>query len=106
MAGAAAYAGLMQTRKSVAFRNESPKRSFGLGPRAEVGMRTVPIPHLQRTVSVASCRIGARVFGGRWHHRAQLTARQAPGMEEANYHDPMTRLVFGGDIFWSVCFAE
>ena len=72
------------------------------GKGAEVGMRTVRIPHLQSSLTLWSLSLGSELLFvgdagttdvGRPSHRY--------GLEFANYYAPRPWLIFDGDVSWS-----
>ncbi len=69
---------------------------------AEIGIRTVAIPHLQSTVSVWMLRLDSElVFSGDDGTTQPNRPSARRGVEWANYYSPMTWLVFDGDVSWS-----
>lgn len=69
---------------------------------AEIGVRTVVVPHLQSTLSVWTLRLDSElVFAG----DAAMTQPSRPsarrGVEFTNYYRPLTWLIFDGDVSWS-----
>jgi hypothetical protein len=69
---------------------------------AEVGVRTVAIPHVQSTVSVWTLRLASElVFSGDKGTTVPSRASARRGVEWANYYSPMKWLVFDGDVSWS-----
>lgn len=66
---------------------------------AEVGFRTVAIPHLQSTVSVWMLRLGSElVYNADIGATEPGPASARRGVEFANYYSPKPWLVFDGDI--------
>ena len=69
---------------------------------AEVGVRTVTVPHLQSTVSLWTLRLGSELV-----YNADVGASEPGpsskryGVEFANYYSPKRWLVFDGDVAWS-----
>ncbi len=69
---------------------------------AEVGVRTVAIPHLQSTVSVWMLRLDSElVFSGDEGTTDASLPSARRGVEWANYFSPRRWLVFDGDVSWS-----
>ena len=69
---------------------------------AEVGVRTVAIPHLQSTLSVWMLRLGSElVFSGDDGTTSPSRPSARRGIELANYYQPIRWLVFDGDASWS-----
>jgi outer membrane receptor protein involved in Fe transport len=69
---------------------------------AEVGVRTVAIPHFQSTASVWMLRLASElVFSGDDGTTVPSRPSARSGLEWANYYRPMTWLVFDGDLSWS-----
>ena len=69
---------------------------------AEVGVRTVAVPHLQSTVSLWTLRLGSElVYNGDIGATEPGPASKRYGLEFANYYSPMPWLVFDGDVSWS-----
>lgn len=69
---------------------------------AEVGVRTVAVPHLQSTVSLWTLRLGSElVYNGDVGATEPGPASKRYGVEFANYYSPLTWLVFDGDVSWS-----
>ena len=83
---------------------DAPRASKG----AEVGVRTVAIPHLQSTVSIWALRLGSElVYNGDIGATEPGPASKRYGVEVANYYSPKPWLVFDGDVSWSQArFAE
>ena len=78
-------------------------------PRAaEVGVRTVAIPHLQSTVSLWMLRLDSElVYNGDVGATEPGPASRRYGVEFANYYSPKPWLIFDGDVSWSQArFAE
>ena len=75
---------------------------------AEVGVRTVAIPHLQSTVSLWTLRLGSElVYNGDIGATEPGPASTRYGVEFANYYSPKPWLIFDGDVSWSRArFAE
>jgi outer membrane receptor protein involved in Fe transport len=66
---------------------------------AEVGARTVVIPHLQTTVSLWTLRLGSElVYNGDVGATEPGPASKRYGVEVANYYSPRKWLVFDGDL--------
>lgn len=74
---------------------------------AEIGMRSVAIPHLQTTVSLWMLRLGSElVYNGDVGATEPGPASRRHGVEVANYFSPLRWLVFDGDLsFSSATFA-
>lgn len=75
---------------------------LGRARGAEVGVRTVVVPHLQSTLSVWMLRLDSElVFAG----DAATTQPSGPsarrGVEFTNYYSPSRWLIFDGDVSWS-----
>jgi len=69
---------------------------------AEVGVRTVAVPHLQSTVSLWTLRLGSElVYNGDVGASEPGPASKRYGIEFANYYSPKSWLVFDGDVAWS-----
>ena len=69
---------------------------------AEVGVRTVAIPHFQSTLSVWMLRLASElVFSGDEGTTEPSRPSARRGVEWANYYSPMKWLVFDGDLSWS-----
>src|SRR5439155_14477705 len=69
---------------------------------AEVGARTVAIPHLQSTVSLWTLRLASElVYNGDAGATEPGPASERYGVEWANYYSPTKWLVFDGDVSWS-----
>jgi hypothetical protein len=69
---------------------------------AEVGLRTVAIPHLQSTVSVWMLRLASElVFSGNEGTTVPSRPTARRGVEWANYYSPMRWLILDGDVSWS-----
>jgi outer membrane receptor protein involved in Fe transport len=69
---------------------------------AELGVRTVRIPHLQSTVSLWTLRLGSElVYNGDVGATEPGDASSRWGVEVANYYSPKPWLVFDGDYSWS-----
>jgi hypothetical protein len=69
---------------------------------AEVGVRTVAIPHLQSTVAVWTLRLASElVFSGDDGTTVPKRASARHGVEWANYYSPAKWLFFDGDLSWS-----
>jgi outer membrane receptor protein involved in Fe transport len=75
---------------------------------AEVGVRTVVIPHLQSTVSLWMLRLGSElVYNGDVGATEPGPASQRHGVEIANYYSPVRWLVFDADVSFSTAgFSE
>ncbi len=66
---------------------------------AEVGVRTVAVPHLQATVSVWMLRLGSElVYNGDLGATEPGPASERHGIEIANYYSPLKWLVFDADV--------
>jgi outer membrane receptor protein involved in Fe transport len=66
---------------------------------AEIGIRTVAIPHLQSTVSWWTLRLGSElVYSGDVGATEPGPASRRHGVEIANYYSPTRWLVFDGDV--------
>jgi outer membrane receptor protein involved in Fe transport len=69
---------------------------------AEVGLRTVAVPHFQSTVSLWMLRLGSElVFSGDEGTTEASGASARRGIEWANYYSPLKWLVFDADLSWS-----
>jgi outer membrane receptor protein involved in Fe transport len=69
---------------------------------AEVGVRTVAVPHLQSTVSLWTLRLGSElVYNGDIGATEPGPGSKRYGVELANYYSPQPWLVFDGDVSWS-----
>jgi hypothetical protein len=69
---------------------------------AEVGVRTVAIPHFQSTVSVWTLRLASElVFSGDDGTTVVSRPSARRGIEWTNYYRPTKSLVFDGDLSWS-----
>jgi len=69
---------------------------------AELGIRSVSIPHLQSTVSLWTLRLGSElVYNGDIGATEPGPASKRYGVEFANYYSPHRWLVFDGDVSWS-----
>ncbi len=69
---------------------------------AEVGIRTVVIPHLQSTVAVWTLHLDSElVFTGDEGTTEASRPSARRGIEWANYYSPARWLVFDGDLSWS-----
>jgi hypothetical protein len=69
---------------------------------AEVGVRTVAVPHLQSTVSIWMMRLGSElVYNGDLGATEPGAASVRRGVEFANYFSANRWLVFDGDVSWS-----
>ena len=69
---------------------------------AEVGVRTVAVPHLQSTVSLWTLRLGSElVYNGDIGATEPGPSSKRYGVEFANYYSPRSWLVFDGDVSWS-----
>ena len=75
---------------------------------AELGVRTVAVPHLQSTVSLWMLRLGSElVYNGDIGATEPGPASKRWGVEIANYYSPTKWLVFDGDVSLSRArFAE
>jgi outer membrane receptor protein involved in Fe transport len=66
---------------------------------AEVGVRTVAVPHLQSTVSLWTLRLGSElVYNGDVGATEPGPSSKRYGVEIANYYSPKRWLVFDGDV--------
>jgi outer membrane receptor protein involved in Fe transport len=66
---------------------------------AEVGVRTVAVPHLQSTVSLWTLSLGSElVYNGDIGATEPGPASRRHGIEIANYYSPMKWLIFDGDL--------
>ena len=66
---------------------------------AEVGVRTVAVPHLQTTVSLWTLRLGSElVYNGDIGATEPGPASERHGVEIANYYSPLKWLVFDADL--------
>jgi outer membrane receptor protein involved in Fe transport len=66
---------------------------------AEVGVRTVAVPHLQSTVSLWTLRLGSElVYNGDIGATEPGPSSKRYGLEFANYFSPTKWLVFDGDV--------
>jgi outer membrane receptor protein involved in Fe transport len=66
---------------------------------AEVGVRTVAVPHLQTTVSLWTLRLESElVYNGDLGATEPGPASERHGIEIANYYSPYKWLVFDGDL--------
>src|SRR5450759_1807875 len=69
---------------------------------AEVGVRTVAIPHLQSTLTLWTLHLDSElVFSGDDGTTQPSRPSTRRGVEWANYYSPMKWLVFDGDVSWS-----
>ena len=69
---------------------------------AEVGVRTVVIPHLQTTLAVWTLRLASELtWDGDTFGSVPSPASKRSGVELANYYSPMRWLTFDGDVSWS-----
>ena len=69
---------------------------------AEIGVRTVAVPHVQTTLSVWTLRLASElVFAGDAGTTEASRASRRSGVEFANYYSPRKWLVFDGDLSWS-----
>jgi outer membrane receptor protein involved in Fe transport len=69
---------------------------------AEVGVRTVAVPHLQSTVSLWTLHLASElVYNGDIGATEPGPASRRYGVELANYYSPMPWLIFDGDFSWS-----
>ena len=69
---------------------------------AEVGVRTVAVPHLQSTISLWTLRLGSElVYNGDVGATEPGPASKRYGLEVANYYSPLKWLVFDGDVSFS-----
>ena len=66
---------------------------------AELGVRTVAVPHLQSTVSLWTLRLGSElVYNGDIGATEPGPASKRYGVEFANYYSPKKWLIFDGDL--------
>jgi hypothetical protein len=69
---------------------------------AEVGVRTVVIPHLQTTLAVWTLRLASELtWDGDTFGSVPSPASKRSGVELANYYSPVRWLTFDGDLSWS-----
>jgi outer membrane receptor protein involved in Fe transport len=69
---------------------------------AEIGVRTVAVPHLQSTLSVWMLRLDSElVFSGDTGTTDASKPSARHGVEWANYYRPINWLTFDGDLSWS-----
>jgi outer membrane receptor protein involved in Fe transport len=69
---------------------------------AEVGVRTVKVPHLQSTVSLWTLRLDSElIYDGDVGGTEPGPASKRYGVEFANYYAPKPWLIFDGDWSWS-----
>jgi outer membrane receptor protein involved in Fe transport len=69
---------------------------------AEVGLRTVAIPHVQSTVSLWTLHLASElVFSGDDGTTMPSRPSARTGVEWATYYSPLKWLVFDGDLSWS-----
>jgi outer membrane receptor protein involved in Fe transport len=69
---------------------------------AEVGVRTVAVPHLQSTVSLWALHLESElVYNGDVGATEPGPASKRYGVELANYYSPKPWLIFDGDLSWS-----
>jgi outer membrane receptor protein involved in Fe transport len=69
------------------------------GTGAEIGLRTVAVPHLQSTVSLWTLRLGSElVYNGDVGATEPGPASRRHGVEIANYYSPTKWLVFDADL--------
>jgi outer membrane receptor protein involved in Fe transport len=69
---------------------------------AELGARTIVIPHLQSTLSLWTLRLDSElVYNGDIGATEPGPASRRHGVELANYYSPRPWLIFDGDISWS-----
>ena len=69
---------------------------------AEIGIRTVAVPHLQSTLSVWMLRLDSElVFSGDTATTDASGPSARHGVEWANYYRPISWLTFDGDVSWS-----
>lgn len=79
-----------------------PVTPFVRAKGAEVGVRTVNIPHLQSTTALWMLRLGSElVYNGDVGATEPGPASSRYGVEFANYYSPKEWLVFDGDLSWS-----
>jgi outer membrane receptor protein involved in Fe transport len=72
------------------------------GKGAEIGVRTVAIPHLQSTLSLWMLRLDSElVFSGDDGTTEPSRPSARRGVEWTNYYSPTKWLVFDGDLSWS-----
>ena len=69
---------------------------------AEIGVRTVAIPHLQSTLTLWTLHLDSElVFSGDVGTTQPSRPSTRRGVEWANYYSPTKWLVFDGDVSWS-----
>jgi outer membrane receptor protein involved in Fe transport len=69
---------------------------------AEMGVRTVAIPHVQSTLSIWTLRLASElVFSGDEGTTVPSRPSARSGVEWTNYFRPVRWLVFDGDLSWS-----
>ncbi|MEP7310487.1 MAG: TonB-dependent receptor [Acidobacteriota bacterium] len=69
---------------------------------AEVGIRTVIVPHLQTTLAVWTLRLASELtWDGDTFGSVPSPASKRSGVELANYYSPNRWLIFDGDVSWS-----
>jgi outer membrane receptor protein involved in Fe transport len=69
---------------------------------AEVGVRTVAVPHLQSTVSLWTLHLASElVYNGDVGATEPGPASKRYGVELANYYSPKPWMIFDGDVSWS-----
>src|SRR5207249_267829 len=69
---------------------------------AEIGVRTVAVPHLQSTVTLWTLRLGSElVYNGDVGATEPGPASSRYGVEIANYYSPTKWLTFDGDVSFS-----
>ena len=69
---------------------------------AEVGVRTVALPHLQSTLTLWTLHLDSElVFSGDEGTTEPSRPSERHGVEWANYYRPLRWLVFDGDLSWS-----
>ena len=69
---------------------------------AEVGVRTVAIPHLQSTASLWTLHLDSElVYDGNVGATVPGPASDRHGVEWTNYYSPRKWLMFDGDVSWS-----
>lgn len=69
---------------------------------AEVGLRTVAVPHLQTTLTVWTMRLESELtWDGETFGSIPNRPSRRDGIELANYYSPTRWLTFDGDLSWS-----
>jgi outer membrane receptor protein involved in Fe transport len=80
----------------------SPVTPLVRGRGAEVGVRTVAVPHLQSTISLWALHLASElVYNGDIGATEPGPASRRYGVEVANYYSPTPWLIFDGDVSWS-----